>query len=584
MRILTLISLLLLVGGPATAQVSLFQGSPGQAGDVLVLGGPDTRPAELQGIVLLPIECVGRTALQELSEGRARRIDDVPGASRLLLPRERGSLYRYRRDGGAGPAFGYLWVDAQGRARSVFEQPGTGPFGSDDPLSRRVSVARDGNAFLCATSPLAEGDLIEVDLATGSVTNRTEMIDRQDFQRNGVLLLDGFGVAVSRTAILRFERAPFAQAEVLTPPGSGSWYGPDLVFSADRSTAAFLFGEDEKKAHVCVVNASGPFRQVSAQAMEIRGAGYLPEVQGGPTMALSSDGSYVAWRNEESSREVFVRETGSGTRPGDIHVSGDGTLESTLNDTGVLAFFDASSLLFAAGREGSEGVQRADLFRIDLTRGSSSFAVTNLTRTSGQSQPPFDYGTLRASDGIRLVPGGGGALVLHQRRDDLRGYLRWVGPTGEVRSLMEDVASFDALEVAGRFLVASVTRPAGVDDPLADAVRLVVIPRDGSAPSDKLLPPGCQLTRQTGSRSHDRFAGVLEFETYESIGRMQLPLLSALSNASQGLFFGPTTGLLTDGSFVGTTSVIGLPIVFRWSDTELSVLRLGVGGFVLPGI
>jgi hypothetical protein len=132
--------------------------------------------------------------------------------------------------------------------------------------------------------------------------------------------------------------------------------------------------------------------------------------------------------------------------------------------------------------------------------------------------------------------------------------------------------------------VATVTRPAGVDDPLVDRLRLVQIPRDGSDALDLLLPDGCRLSRQVGSRSHDRFAGVLEFDTFESIGRIRLPSAAGLSTSSQGLFFGPTTGLLGDGSFVGTTTIAGQPLVFRWSDAELAVLRFGVSGFVLPGI
>jgi hypothetical protein len=481
-------------------------------------------------------------------------------------------------------AFGFLWIDPQGHARSVFERNGTGASGADDPLSRRVSVTRDGSAFLFATSPAAEGDLIEVELTSGNVVNRTEAIDPQDFQRNGVLLLDDFGVAISRTGLFRFARGPFEQAEQVALPGGQAWYGPDLATSADRSTAAFLFGENSQKAFVGVLNSSGPARQVSAQQMEIPGAGYLPEVEGGPTLALSTDGSYVAWRTSQNDAEVYVRETGSGSRPGDIHVSGDATLKSTLNDTGVLAFLDTDSLLFAAGREGSQGVERGDFFRIDLTRGSASFTATNLTGTSGQSQPPFDYGTLRVQDGVHIVPGTGGVLLLHERRDDKHGYLRWVTPTGTVRSVLADVESLDSVEIAGSFLVATVTRPAGVDDPLVDRMRVVQIPRDGSAALDLLLPDGCRLGRQVGSRSLGRFAGVLEFGAFESIGRIRLPSAAGLSTASQGLFFGPTTGLLADGAFVGTTTIAGLPLVFRWSDADLGVLRFGVSGFVLPGI
>ena len=102
--------------------------------------------------------------------------------------------------------------------------------------------------------------------------------------------------------------------------------------------------------------------------------------------------------------------------------------------------------------------------------------------------------------------------------------------------------------------------------------------------ASRLLPPGCRVSRQVGSRSLERFAGVLEMDAHEWIGRIALPAANGLSLASQGLFFGPTTGCTSDGAFVGTTSLLGLPIVFRWSDAELGVLRLGLPGCVLPGL
>ena len=561
----------------AAAQLPLFQGIPGGSGDVLVLAGVDQRPPELRGIELLPIECVGRTRLDELSNEACRRVTDVPGAARLALPREQGSLYRFRRRDDGGAAYGYFLVDRAG-ARLLFEQRGTGLAGTDDPLARRVSVARDGRALLVATSPAAGGDLYEIHLTRG-VVNRTEDIDPQDFQRNGLLLLSDFGVAVSTQGVLRCARGPFDQVESVPLPSPRTWFGPDVVASADQSTVAFLSGQDESRALVFTCRASGSALQASEQAMEITGAGFLPEVEGGPWLALSSDGSFVAWCSEE---ETFAHQTGGGARP-DTHLSGDATLESTLNDTGVLAFFDADSLLFAGGREGSDGVERADLFRIDLTRGSSSFAVSNLTRTSGQSQPPFDYGTLRAEDGIYLVPGANGSLLLHERRPDKHGFLRWVSPGGSVTTVFSNVESLDTLDVSGRFLAATVTRPVGVDDPLLARLSLLQIPRDGSAPSAMLLAPGSRMTRRVGSRAVDRFAGVLEFAGFEWIGRIVLPTSEGLHVSGPGLFFGPTTGQLADGSFVGTTSALGIPLVFRWSDVELSILRFGVPGFVLPG-
>jgi len=577
MRTLALIALWF--GSAVTAaQLPLFQPTSGGAGDVLVLSGAvDLRPPELRGIELLPIECVGRTRLDELSPDACRRMTDVPGAARLALPREQGSLYRFRRRGSFGADYGYLLVDRNG-ARVLFELRGTGPFESDDPLGRRVAVARDGRAVLVASSPAAGGDLYELSLSRG-VVNRTEDIDPQEFLRNGLVLLADFGVAVSARGVFRFERLPFAQVEPVQLPSPRTWFGPDVVASADESTVAFVSGQDPDKAFVLTCRETGSAVQASAMEMEIPGAGFLPEAEDGPWIALSSDGSFVAWCSDG---ETFAAQTG-GSRP-DSHLSGDATLESTLNDTGVLAFFDADSLLFAGGREGSEGVERADLFRIDLTRGSSAFAASNLTRTSGQSQPPFDYGTLRTEDGVYFVPGGNGSLLLHERRSDQHGFLRWVSADGTVRTVFEDVAALDTLDVSGRFLAATVTRPAGVDDPLLARTSLLQIPRDGSPATSILLPAGSRMARRVGSRSFDRFAGVLEFTGFEWIGRIGLPTSEGLHVSGPGLLFGPTTGQLTDGSFVGTTSTIGIPLVFRWSDAELSILRFGVPGFLLPGM
>src|SRR5215510_11253453 len=123
-----------------SAQISFFEGSPGRAGNVIVVGAAVERPLELQGVVLLPIECVGRTQLSELLDDQTRRRADVPGAARLLLPKEQGSLYKYRCDSQPGlTTYGYFVVGSDGVARGVFEIPAAGPPGNDDPLPNRVA-------------------------------------------------------------------------------------------------------------------------------------------------------------------------------------------------------------------------------------------------------------------------------------------------------------------------------------------------------------------------------------------------------------------------------------------------------------
>lgn len=582
MRIHHHLSLALALAAPAGAQVSIFQPAATGAGDVLVLDtGFDSRPSELQGIELLSLDCIGRTRFDELGAESCRRLSDVPGAARLSLPRERGSLYRFRRRDAAGAAYGYFLVDRGGGAFPLFELRGTGPAGLDDPLTRRVAVARDGRSMLVASSPEAGGDVYEVELTRHGSVNRTEDVPPLDVQRNGLALLADFGAVLTTGGVFRFQRQPFAQVEALALPTPRNWFGADLVASGDQSTVAFAAGTGQDRALLFTLGRSGPILQASERSMPVRGAGYLPDAQGGPWMALSSDGSFLAWCSDE---ELYVHETGVAARPADLHLSGDAVLESTLNDTGVLAFFDGDSLLFAAGREGSEGVEKGDLFRIDLTRGASTYSVTNLTRTSGQSAPPFDYGTLRVRDGLRLVPGGAGELLLHERRPDEHGFLRRVTPDGTVSTVFDHVSAFETAEVAGRFLAVTVVRPPGVDDPLLERRSLLQLPLAGLVPQPILLPAGSRLTRRVGSRSLDRFAGVLEVAGSEQIGRIALPAPLGFGTTAQGLVFGPTTSAMVDGSFVGTTTILGIPLVFRWSDAELSVLRLGTPGFVLPGL
>src|SRR5688572_1242527 len=93
-----LIALLLAPPVLTNAQISVFEGNPGQKGDVVtVTAFTQLRPPQLQGVVLMSLDCVGRTRFTELRADRARLRNDVPGASRLVLPEERGSLYKYRR-------------------------------------------------------------------------------------------------------------------------------------------------------------------------------------------------------------------------------------------------------------------------------------------------------------------------------------------------------------------------------------------------------------------------------------------------------------------------------------------------------
>jgi hypothetical protein len=581
MKLQRLIWLVAVPLGGLSAQVSLFEGAGGRPGNVVILDLVEERPSALQGIVLLPLECVGRTRLTELLEGRAQRVADVPGAARLLLPGERGSLYKYRRDEAQRTVFGFFVVARDGKARSVLELDGTGTGGAMDPFPGRVAIAADGASLLVASSAAAGGDLWEVDLAAGVAINRTPDVAPQDFERSGLALLGTWGVGVASGGVFRFERVAGGRARLVGMPFPTRWYGPDVVHSADESTVAFLAGDDVAQALVFTCKRAGGAAQASASPMRIVGAGFLPEEPAGPTLALSTDGSWVVWRAEGTTRECFARETRAGTRPPDLHLTGSTHFDYTLNDTGVIAFFDPDSLAMLAGLHDDDGIQRAELFRLDLA--PTAFVPRNLTLTSGITQPPFDYGTLETERGLFQAPSAGAAaFVLHEPRGSR---LLWVDVGGTLVTVLDRVESLDSIVVTGSHLVADVVRPPGVDDPLVRTLNLVQIPRGGRSAVPVRLPDGCHLSRHIGSRSRSLYAAVLEFRSGERLGRLSVPSANGVAVSSSLLDFGPTVGLSADGAILASVDVLSDSLAFSWSELGTQVLRMGRGqAHLLPGL
>lgn len=584
MRIHLLLALLLSADVQAT-QLTLFEGIAPGPGNVVVVEATDTHPAALQGITLLPLECIGRTQLSELLPEQTRLRTDIPGASRLLLAGEQGSLYKFLRPNpDASVAFGLFLVGPEGRARVVLELAGTGALGTNDPIPNRIAVTADGRALLVATSPEAGGDLLEIDLVAGRVENRTLALEPLEVELNGLVLLEDWGVALSRQGVLRFERTSGAQASQLPLATPRRWLGADVVRSADGSTVAFLAGESSDHALVFAAQREGDARQVSRQPMCIPGAGFLPEDPTGPALALSTDGSHVAWRAGGTSRECFVRAIGAAGRPSALHVTGAELFDYTLNDTGVIAFVDPDSLVLVVGRSAKDGIVLGDFFRLDL-EGDVAVA-SNLSLTSGLRLPPFDYGSLQTSDGIYRMPGPEPAFLLKEEGYSVYGSrLLWIGLSGAPIELLNGVESLDSLEVVGNHVVAAVTRRPSIDDPRTRPIDLVQIPPGGRDAVVVRLPDGCHLSRTAGRRSHGDFAAVLEFPTGERLGRLAVPGRSGLALTASLLTYGPTTGIAPDGAILATVQVGLERATIAWSEHGAEVLRATRSeSFLLPGL
>ncbi|NOT29907.1 MAG: hypothetical protein HOP15_05590, partial [Planctomycetes bacterium] len=190
-----------LMAGALSAQASVFQGPHGGIGDVWVypVSGGAIRPPELQGIVLLPVDAAGRSALTQFQLDQPRLKSDLPLASRLILPQGQGSLYRYKKPRAGGADYGYFVVRPDGLAAHLASFPGSGPLGLDDPIPNPVALSGQGDGLLTATTLEAGGDLFEVTLATGAVHTLTSALPPLNTLSQGLILLPTWGAAMTQT-------------------------------------------------------------------------------------------------------------------------------------------------------------------------------------------------------------------------------------------------------------------------------------------------------------------------------------------------------------------------------------------------
>lgn len=443
--------LVALAGSARGQEASWFLGPPGGVGEVAVFDRTTGRrlaaPEALQGIQLVPLDCAGRTALDALAPSAPRLQSDVPGVTRIALPHENGSLYRFRRADASDAVYGHLWVDPQGVPHALVERPATAS--GADPWLAKVAIAPDGSAFLAAT---AAGELVEVELASGVTQSRGVAAG---VAPNGLRLLDEWGVVATAGALLRFDRAPGASvAAVPFPSGAPAFLGDGVVASADGKCAAVIAGASPALVHVWMLERTGPAAQVSQTAMALSGAGFLPEHSDGPYLALSPQASACLWRSQGASAEAWVRRTQLAAPP-PVQVTADATFLDTLDSTGEFGFFDELTAFVLVGESDPAGVEGADVYRVDVDPLSGATTVANLSLTSGVASPPFEKGELEAGGVLRIE--GAPGLLVHVDLPSDEGLLGVVRPGRPGLTVLRDgVASIDAVAPAGAHVALAV--------------------------------------------------------------------------------------------------------------------------------
>ena len=567
MRQVLKLTLWLVPASIATAggSVSVFVGPPGGVGSVRVFdetaATPPYDPPQLQAIRLLPIELSGRTELEEFLPERARLHAGAPEATHLRLPAGGGSLYRYARTGsGGGSLQGLMVIGPTGAATSVLEMAEPAP--GVEPFVSTVAVAPQGDALLVATSVLAGGDLLEIDLHTGAVTDRSAGLPPLFLSGSGLALQDTWGIAAEVDALLRFDRAspgdaapvPFAQQPAPT------WFSQEVVVSRSGAFAATIAGDDAATAFAYVFAPSGPAERASDTPMALSGAGFLPHAAGGPWLAVSDDGAHCAWRAvsmQGYGNELFLATVPASPATPPLHVTQDSLFEPFLDEIGQFIFTTLARFLFAAGDPdygGSGGMTNVDQFQVALPLTAGVPPIQNLSGTSGQDVPPFlVYPTIHPLR-TAFVPGVEGSLVLDGVGADLLSVE--VDETG-ADDTFSDVASMDLMELVGGALVVALQSS---DDPHEDGLWLLPDPLDDDTAQMVLaLPAPNRVLRGVASPDGSTVGFVTTDGSSEFVWRLDVASGQVELLTPRPLVFGSTLGFAPNGALTLSVGPPGTP-------------------------
>lgn len=328
---------------------------------------------------LLPLELVG-------APRRDRLLLEVPHPSRPddPLPHVRlpagGALYRVELAQGQA----LLHAGAGGHLALLAPAP---------ELLPCAAVSADGSRALLVTPASAGGDLLLVDLAAGTAACLTDDVPPLDVAPASLRVSPEGAFWVAAGTLWRAPAGGPAAPVDLGLPGLPVL--PDLALSADGRRAALVAGSEDKELadrHVAVADLGGQARVVTTSPGDWDAPGTDDPL--GPFVALSADGSRVAWRGTVVTQELFLAEVDlPAAAPKQLSV--EPQFPAYIDNAGVLGFKPDGRLSFFAGDVTISGVDlqemigAADLYLAEIpVEGTPTFV--NMSVTSGQVAPPYD--------------------------------------------------------------------------------------------------------------------------------------------------------------------------------------------------
>lgn len=581
------------VAAPCFANgVVVFRGAAGGPGDVTIVDPLGLQPAfvppGLAGVRLLEVDFNGRVQLDVLRTDLPQLRRDIPLASRIELPNQFGSLYRFARTEAVGQRHGLFLVDSAGDARIVFEMDGVGAAGAQSPIVSRIAVSPDGAKILLMTRFEVGGNVLELDLASGAVLDRTSALAPLRLVPAGLHFASQWGLFATNQGVWRFDLTVAADAVPVVMPGvTPAWFSGEIALSRNGAWAVTTAGDAEDATHVFVFGLASAAVQVTTGAPSwISPAGYQPEHLHGPYLAVSDDGSHCAWRTEGvASREAWLALVPQSAQSTNHWLTSDANYIDTIDEIGQYMFKIGSDVLIYSAGERDTGpipkIENIDFYEAQLPVGAGAPALLNVTQSSGVITPPFlQPAELKPSFAYRDATGDG--VIFHSERSGGSGDLLWMEPAqaGYV-VLVPDVKDVSFLEQSGSHVFVNLLRNNGS---LPRELHHFAAPY---APSTAPLLSVSAVTvlDRTATRTDGWFAFVEGTSLKDRLWRFDPSFGSIATLTERKLFYGPAIDWAPNGDLAFSVGSGGAGSIQAVWPTNSPVHRLPIAvgpGFILP--
>ena len=334
-----------------------------------------------QDLHFMPLQLAGDSVLHRLDPDRPQLRGASGPAPHLRLPTQ-GTVYI-----GDQPAqTRVLLVDPSGTVNGLHEFP-RAPGMRSSSLLDWVAVSPDGSQLLMATRLEQGGDVFLVDTqVAGRALNLTPDLPAMtvDGESLRVGTLSAWFTAGGQLYQSRQGASASAVDLGLLP---GETVVPETALSGDGKVLAALVEQAPGQRIIMRVDDAGSVSPITTDVRDYDAPGYQTPI--GPLLALSQDGSCIAWRRTVvgAAKDLFVQPIQS---PAALdQVTGDANFTDTLDGVGIFGFIGDGQLVFVAGEASPDPafpLERADLFLSDSLTGGG---LSNLTMTSGVPTPPF---------------------------------------------------------------------------------------------------------------------------------------------------------------------------------------------------